>query len=461
MMEPDDNVYRGEEDDRNNIDELLFGSAPRWTAAAASSPFFLPSRLLSHCRRPVDDLEFFPSEEYSNSNSNRRKNEKALKPPSVLAGVRSCLPVFLRHEKRFSRITNCVVKVFFSHQIYRPWIVLYVPYAEYVPGKLPAVKIRLTNGFSNTTCLIFHSGFMILTGARTFYTAYRDAMLYCRLFQDIPQPALVHAAGSGRPPPGPATVAMLASEEVGTHANDPAVRMTARPLGPRLQICSATIVNTVSTGVLCAHSLALDKIKRSYPESTSYDPHAFAGLYFTVRSEDCPELEDLLPPPGGEIMFGDRFVGGDVTVRERKRVASVFDSGSCSIIGHSSREANFAIYRHLARLFHSFDDPMRPRSRDQIHAYRLHHFLNQRKHENPVGDHKGAKNHRRRAVSPMHDDDDDDDDLMHEEQECEQEDVSESHGNVRSVTMEADADSFSDDMDAMLIEDFLGLSGLQ
>lgn len=352
-----------------------FGSVIPWERVAASSPVFLPAADGARDRRHFGHL--------------RRRCQPAVSP---FAGLLPRLPRFLSTEKRFPRITNCVVKVCFNHKIYQPWVTLHVPYAEYMPNKLPAIKIRLSNGFSNTTCLIFHSGYMILTGARTFYTAYRDAFLYYTLFMEMPQPALVHrtsSAGSRAPLLLPGELASNPAEWGARLADRTDVYLAARPLGPRLRIRYAAIVNTVSTGVLCAHSLALDQIKHTYPESTSYDPNAFAGLYFTLTEKQCPALRDLLPLPGGDILFGNRIVpprdgrapatpSPDPELQLRSRKASLFDSGSCSIIGMSTREANGVIYRYFADMVDQFDDPARPRNRSEIHAYRLHHFVYQR-----------------------------------------------------------------------------------
>jgi len=211
------------------------------------------------------------------------------------------LPQALRDpQARYPRVTNLVVKARFNQPIFPYYLMLHLPYAEFVPMSLPAVKLRLARcgGASNTTCLVFNTGQVMLIGAKSFYTVCRDLHFFQTLLQGIPQPVLVDGDTSSRGkeparllPTKARLQALLVDKEWSRHVR-------ARPLGTHLRVCQVRTENVCSTTQLSSFNIDLARFHRAHPDCTQYQPEKFPGLKVQLN----PFLRDAGFGPAGPTL---------------------------------------------------------------------------------------------------------------------------------------------------------------
>ena len=104
----------------------------------------------------------------------------------------------IRACEHFPHINNYVLNVRLNMKLILKYLVLHTANAEYIPNNIQAVKLYLTNGqqSNNTTCLVFETGYMIVSGARSLYETKRETHRYLAFLRTVPQPVCVQRIGA-------------------------------------------------------------------------------------------------------------------------------------------------------------------------------------------------------------------------------------------------------------------------
>lgn len=267
-------------------------------------------------------------------------------------------PADILEFEHFPRINNYVLSVHLNMGIVLPYIVAASSNLEYMPNRIKAVKIHINNGPRsgiNSTCLIFDTGHMIITGARTPHMAMLAAHHYRLFFAQVQQPVYVSpSVATDVPPGGPQLDGKTPVEHIGNwlygtgDSND--YYMDLRPIGHRIKYNSIEIVNIVSNGIISHHTLDLTRFYKAHPEISNYNPEVFPGMHMDVRIEDCPQLS-------------------------RTCKVVIFDSGKCVILGTRNRPDNLAVHRYMVNLVRNYVNLDRPLDATGKYAYRLKEFL--------------------------------------------------------------------------------------
>jgi TATA-box binding protein (TBP) (component of TFIID and TFIIIB) len=254
----------------------------------------------------------------------------------------------LAHENH-PNVNNYVVNVRLNLPLSLKPIVLAAPNAEFVPARIKAVKLRLNSGTSsNATCLVFDSGYMIISGAPSLYEAIHETHRYLAFLMRVEQPVFVQGgAPAGGAPLDPTHPECIVNWQSGLPGAAPGtdMRITCEPLGSRLTCTRIDVVNIVCNGVVSDRPLDLKRMARQYPEITDYNSEIFPGLRIKVRPEDVPGLH-------------------------RACKAGIFDSGKAIIMGPQRESDIVLVHRYLVRFVRDFVDYDRPAVIDDIYAFR-------------------------------------------------------------------------------------------
>lgn len=315
--------------------------------------------------------------EQVNTDQNKKQTPRG-SAPSSLPCLQPETPLVIRVNDHFAHINNYVCNVSLNLSLPIRYITLSASNAEYIPIRIKAVKLHLTNDVvsNNITCLVFESGYMIISGAPTENDAIRETHRYLSFLRTVPMPVWVKASPCdverlvrddpcagyvenwhcGWLPPSSSipSIPFSSRRKNGGHFDEippgQDCYLSMRPLGDKLQCTSIQVVNIVSDGIVSEEPLDLKRMSADHAEIADYDPEIFPGLRLTIEKERVPGLQ-------------------------RQCKAGIFDSGKAIIMGTRNESDTLRAHHYLRKFVAQYIDHDRPSDLRDIYNYRIQKTL--------------------------------------------------------------------------------------
>lgn len=237
-----------------------------------------------------------------------------------LGKVKIILPKYLARYENYPTITNYVVTVNLGVDFRIDTIVLYLSNADRKPTKFAALTFRI----HPTTCLLFRSGIMVITGAKTLEGAKLAAHIYRLFLEKVPQP-VIYVDSEGR---------------------DVAVGL--EPLEKYTKFDDFNVRNMVGSGPLLNDAINLGSLKKESMEYSGWQPEIFPGLRYTITK------------------------GPDVPLKKRDSCMShIFDTGNGVVMGVKDKKDLYIAYNFLRKLVNSYTDSKAPTEKRDKFLYRV------------------------------------------------------------------------------------------
>jgi transcription initiation factor TFIID TATA-box-binding protein len=179
----------------------------------------------------------------------------------------------------------------------------------------------LAQRINETTCLLFASGKMVITGGKTYHGSKLAAHRHRLAIESVPHPVL---------------------EVVSAHTGRKGSRVVMSTLAGLTHFGNLNIENIVGSGCLSTTAIDLRKLNDAYPVATRWDPEIFPALIFNVTRTFCP------------LQFVDRCT------------ALVYDTGKVVTAGANNKEDIYLVHECLKVLVQPYGDlafPIRPEHR--------------------------------------------------------------------------------------------------
>lgn len=216
----------------------------------------------------------------------------------------------------YPQITNYVVTLKLGVTVELRRIAMYLANTERRPT-FAAIIMRI----NETTCLLFTTGNMVITGAKSYESSKLAAHLHRLAVEQVPQPmCIIHKDGTKT-----LTVGLL----------DRYTRMH-----------DITVVNVVGSGHICHRAIDLMAMKFDHSDDTEWNPEIFPALRWEITQKNVP-LQSVT-----------------------KATAHVFDTGLGVVMGVRTPGDVYLATNFLSEKAPRYIDPYAPMSAGKRYIYR-------------------------------------------------------------------------------------------
>lgn len=238
-------------------------------------------------------------------------------------------------NRRYPLITNNVVTLTLGVHFDLRRVALHLPSTEHKPETFAAITIRI----DGVTALVFATGKVVVTGAKTEAASQLAAHRFRLFLERVPQPVVHRDSNTGMP------------------------RLRIESLHDCTRFDKFSVVNIVGSGRAMDGAIALREYGQNTRITTEWDPALFPGMRLIItRCAECPLVE------------------------VQQIMAHVFDTGRCVIMGARCPEDVYAGQHYLTKIMAPFFDPNAPISPEKRFRYRLEQLLkNENVREAPKG----------------------------------------------------------------------------
>jgi transcription initiation factor TFIID TATA-box-binding protein len=226
-------------------------------------------------------------------------------------------------DRRSPTITNHVVTLTMGVHFDLRRVALRLPSTEHKPDTFAAITMRI----DGVTALVFATGKVVVTGAKTEAASQLAAHRFRLFLERIPQP-VVRRDENGAP------------------------YISIESLREFTRFDAFSVVNIVGSGRAMDGAISLCTYKQNTHICTEWEPALFPGMRLIIaRCAECP------------------------LVKVDQIMAHVFDTGRCVIMGARCPEDVYAGQRYLTEIMKPFFDPDAPVSSEKRFRYRLEQLL--------------------------------------------------------------------------------------